>query len=119
MDTPSLDGRWFHALDEPPAGEPGALPGPATVFRYTEQDGEVWGVYTGGPIRRGYLVGSRDGDVVRLRYVQTDQAGDTASGCCEAVLRVHPDGRLRLAETWRWESMPGSGTRVLAELPES
>jgi hypothetical protein len=27
------------------------------------------------------------------------------------------DGRLVLAETWRWESKPGSGTSLLCELP--
>lgn len=88
------------------------------MFRYSEEDGEVWGVYAGGPIRRGYLVGRREGDQLDVRYVQIDESGNTATGHSRSVLRVLDDGRLRLDETWQRESGTGSGTSVLEEMPE-
>jgi hypothetical protein len=123
MDTPSLDGRWFRTSDEPPDTQPGTTPveplDRTVVIRYSEQDGDVWGVYVGGRIRRGYLVGRRDGDRIDCRYVELDESGDTASGHCESTLRVLDDGRLRMDERWDLESRQGSGTRVLEEMPDA
>ncbi|HEX5496797.1 MAG TPA: hypothetical protein VFX70_19720 [Mycobacteriales bacterium] len=122
MDAPSLDGRWFRPADIPSETVPD-LPGDVrpdepTVFRYSEQDGEVWGVYAGGVIRRGYLVGTRQGDRLEFRYVQLDASGNTATGHCRSTLRVLDDGRLRLDEAWQGQPGTGSGTGALEELPE-
>ncbi|WP_433317626.1 hypothetical protein ACQP0U_09580 [Micromonospora sp. CA-269861] len=109
----SLDGRRFAAVAEVVAGEVGT----ETVFSYHERDGEVWAEYVGGSIRRGRLVGTRDGDLLDFRYVQLNTDGETSSGHCVSEVTVLDDGRLRLHETWSWESRPGSGTSVVEELP--
>ena len=123
MDVPSLDGRWFRTIDEPTDSAADvssvAAPDRTVVIRYSEQDGDVWGVYVGGPIRRGYLVGRRDEARIECRYVELDESGDTAGGHSEAALRVLDDGRLRLDETWHREPGGGSGTRVLEEMPDA
>ncbi|WP_428966800.1 hypothetical protein [Micromonospora fluostatini] len=109
----TLDGRRFTAVAEAVAGEVGT----ETVFTYHERDGEVWAEYAGGSIRRGRLVGTRDGDRLDFRYVQLNVDGRTSAGHCVSRVTVLPDGRLRLHETWEWESRPGSGTSVIEELP--
>ncbi|HVQ93826.1 MAG TPA: hypothetical protein VMU51_22500 [Mycobacteriales bacterium] len=92
--------------------------GAETVFRYGEDDaGEVWASYSGGGIRRGFLVGRRDGDRLDFRYAQLNDARETSTGHCVSVVSTLPDGRLRLDETWQWESRPGQGTSAIEELP--
>jgi hypothetical protein len=108
----SLDGRRFRAVGDVDGGEVEA----ATVFTYHERDGEIWAEYAGGRVKRGYLVGTREGDKLDFRYTQLNTAGETNSGHCVSTVEHMADGRLRLSETWEWESRTGSGTSVLAEL---
>ena len=109
---PSLDGRRFAA----PAHTDGGEVGPETIFEYAESDGEIWASYSGGTVRRGFLVGTREGDTLTFRYSQLNQERETSSGFCTSQITMLDDGRLRLHETWRWESRPGAGTSHVDEL---
>jgi hypothetical protein len=111
MSHVSLDGRSFVGVSNTGDGDVGA----ATVFRYHEDDGVIWAEYAGGGVRRGYLVGTRDGVGLDFRYVHLDADGATASGRCTSRVEVLPDGRMRLHETWSWESRDGSGRSVVEE----
>ena len=87
-----------------------------TVFEY-HQDGDlIWATYKGGAVRLGFLVGTRDADTLDFRYVQLNELGETASGHCSTRISALPDGRLRLNESWVWESKPGSGVSAVEEL---
>jgi DNA-binding MarR family transcriptional regulator len=108
---PSLDGRRFRAVGEVDGGEVDT----ATRFDYRERDGEISATYAGGTIRTGYLVGTRSGNTLDFRYVQLNRAGGTSSGHCVSSLSMLADGRLRLDETWAWESREGSGTSAVEE----
>ncbi|MEU7925559.1 hypothetical protein [Micromonospora sp. NPDC049801] len=110
--TISLDGRRFAAVTDVVAGEVGT----ETVFTYHERAGEVWAEYAGGSIRRGCLVGTRDGDRLDFRYVQLNAEGQTSTGHCVSQVRVRADDRLELHESWAWESRPGNGTSVVREI---
>lgn len=110
--TPSLDGRRFAAVGDTVEGEVGE----GTVFAYHENDGEVWAHYSGGAVRRGYLVGTRAGDRLDFRYSQLNARGETSSGHCVSSVSQLADGRLRMDETWEWESRPGAGTSAVEEL---
>ncbi|MEN3361374.1 MAG: hypothetical protein V7637_5356 [Mycobacteriales bacterium] len=91
--------------------------GVGTVFRYAQDGaGVVSASYEGGSIRRGYLVGHRAGDRLDFRYVQINDADETSSGHCVSTISTLPDGRLRMDETWEWESRPGHGTGAVEEL---
>ncbi|MER8184541.1 hypothetical protein [Kitasatospora sp. NPDC094015] len=109
---PSVDGLVFAPVGRADHGEVDT----ATRFAYREQDGLVWAAYAGGAIVHGRLVGTRAGDTLDFRYVQLSQGGETSSGHCVSVLSRLADGRLRMDESWRWESRPGSGTSAVEEV---
>jgi hypothetical protein len=108
----SLEGRRFGALSQVDGGEVGT----ETVFEYHEDADLIWARYAGGQIRLGQLVGLRRGDELEFRYCQVNWAGDTVTGHCRSVIEVLPHGRLRLVESWRWESRTGEGTSVVEEI---
>jgi hypothetical protein len=109
--VPSLDGRRFGVAD---AG--GGVATTETRFHYREGDGIVTATYEGGTIRQGFLVGTRVADSLDFRYVQLHEDGSTATGHCVTELELLGDGRVRLNETWEWESRPGNGRCVAEEL---
>lgn len=109
---PSLEGRTFRAVAEVDGGEVGT----ETTFHYLEEDGIVEGTYAGGVIVSGFLVGTRSGDTLDFRYCQLNSDGETSTGHCTATLSRLQDGRLRLDETWEWESRAGSGTSAVEEV---
>jgi hypothetical protein len=119
----SLDGLVLAPVADQAPGQVGTR----TRFEYHEQDGRIWAEYAGGDIARGHLVGTRRAD--RLDFiprslkgtggtptVQLKQDGATSSGHCVSTVTELPDGRVRLDETWEWESREGSGTSVVEEL---
>ncbi|ANP54538.1 hypothetical protein J2Z21_001861 [Streptomyces griseochromogenes] len=110
----SLDGLIMAPVADQAAGQVGTH----TRFAYHEKDGEIWAEYAGGDIVRGHLVGTRKGDRLDFRYVQLGRDGTTSSGHCVSTVVELPDGRVRLAETWEWESRPGSGTSVVEQVTE-
>jgi hypothetical protein len=109
----SLDGRRFAAPGQAPGGEVDA----DTVFEYHEDGDMVWARYAGGAVRLGYLVGVRRDDAIDFRYSQLNTCGETSGGFCRSTIEVLADGRVRLHETWRWESRPGEGTSIVEEVP--
>ncbi|MFF4538590.1 hypothetical protein [Streptomyces aureus] len=106
-----LDGLVLAPVADQAPGQVGTR----TRFEYHERDGVVWADYAGGDVVRGHLVGTREGDRLDFRYVQLKTDGTTASGHCVSQVVDLPDGRVRLEETWTWESQPGAGTSVVEE----
>ncbi|MET8135604.1 MULTISPECIES: hypothetical protein [unclassified Streptomyces] len=110
-----LDGLVLAPVTDQAPGQVGTR----TRFAYHEEDGTVWADYAGGDIVRGHLVGTREGDRLDFRYVQLKRDGTTSSGHCVSLVVELPDGRVRLEETWTWESQKGTGTSVVEELRET
>ncbi|MCL6737317.1 hypothetical protein [Streptomyces neyagawaensis] len=108
----SLDGLVLAPVADQAPGQVGTL----TRFAYHEKDGEIWADYAGGDVVRGHLLGTREGDRLDFRYVQLRTDGTTASGHCVSLVVELPDGRVRLEETWEWESRPGSGTSTVEQI---
>ncbi|MFJ2114194.1 MULTISPECIES: hypothetical protein [unclassified Streptomyces] len=111
----SLDGLVLSPVADQAPGQVGT----GTRFVYHERDGVIRARYEGGDVVRGHLVGTRAGDRLDFRYVQLKQDGTTSSGHCLSTVSELPDGRVRLTESWRWESQEGSGTSVVEQLPVS
>ncbi|MDH6627104.1 hypothetical protein M2271_004927 [Streptomyces sp. LBL] len=110
----SLDGLVLAPVADQAPGQVGTR----TRFAYHEKDGEIWAEYAGGDVVRGHLVGTREGDRLDFRYVQLKQDGTTSSGHCVSAVVALADGRVRLEESWAWESQPGSGTSVVEQVTE-
>ncbi|MEU6290593.1 hypothetical protein ACWEDZ_13570 [Streptomyces sp. NPDC005047] len=108
----SLDGLVLAPVADQAPGQVGTR----TRFSYHERDGAVWADYAGGDVVRGHLVGTRAGDRLDFRYVQLRTDGSTASGHCVSTVVELPDGRVRLEESWEWESRPGRGTSVVEQV---
>ncbi|WP_055491858.1 hypothetical protein [Streptomyces sp. TP-A0356] len=111
---PSLDGLVLAPVADQAPGQVGTR----TRFAYHEEDGEIWAEYTGGDVVRGHLVGTREGDRLDFRYVQLKRDGTTSSGHCVSRVVELPDGRVRLEESWEWESQTGSGTSVVEQVTQ-
>ncbi|MEV4192443.1 hypothetical protein [Streptomyces toxytricini] len=110
-----LDGVVFAPVADQAPGQVGR----ETRFAYREEAGRIWAEYAGGDVVRGFLVGTRTGDVLDFRYVQLRPDGTTASGHCTSTVVELPDGRLRLEESWEWESGHGTGTSTVEEVPRA
>ncbi|MGH3586596.1 MAG: hypothetical protein ACRDQ0_09760 [Pseudonocardia sp.] len=87
-----------------------------TRFTYHQDGDTVWAEYSGGVIVRGYVVGTRSGAELSIRYSHLDTDGQTATGRCISQIVVRDDGLVELHEDWQWESRPGSGRSVVAEI---
>ncbi len=109
----SLDGLLLAPVADQAPGQVGTR----TRFAYHERDGRIWADYAGGDVVRGHLVGTREGDRLDFRYVQLGHDGTTSSGRCRSQVVLLADGRVRLEESWAWESQDGSGTSVVEEIP--
>ncbi|MFH8615920.1 hypothetical protein ACH4E8_12735 [Streptomyces sp. NPDC017979] len=109
----SLDGLVLSPVADQAPGQVGVR----TRFAYHEQDGRVWAHYEGGDVVRGHLVGTREGDRLDFRYVQLRTDGSTSAGHCVSTVVELPDGRIRLEESWEWESQEGNGTSVVEQVP--
>ena len=108
-----IDGKVFAAVANTASGEVGRT----TRFDYRQDGRMIWAEYSGGAVVRGYLVGTRDGDRLDFRYSHLNINLQTANGVCASKLEVLEDGRIRLHETWQWESRPERGTSVVEEIP--
>ncbi|MFJ8105389.1 hypothetical protein [Streptomyces sp. NPDC096132] len=118
----SLDGLVLAPVADQAPGQVGTR----TRFTYHERDGVIWADYAGGDVVRGHLVGTREGDRLDFRYVQLKHDGTTSSGhCVSTVVELSGGtsqafgsggGRVRLEETWAWESQEGSGTSVVEQV---
>ncbi|GII91920.1 hypothetical protein Ssi02_21510 [Sinosporangium siamense] len=73
-----------------------------TEFVYEEQDGVVWGTYTGDTVTIGRFVGTRAGDRLEIDYVHLLKAGGRSGGHSTSRIEPLSDGRLRLVEEFRF-----------------
>ncbi|MDO5682315.1 MAG: hypothetical protein Q4G46_05755 [Propionibacteriaceae bacterium] len=67
--------------------------------RIVDEGDLIWAEYSGGAVRHGHLVGTRDGDRLDFRYVHLDHHGVTSTGHCTSV--IEECDPLRLHETWQ------------------
>lgn len=112
---PSLDGRRFRPAESVDGGDVGT----ETTFEFEQDDDLINARYEGGTVRCGHLVGIHEGDHVRFRYAQVTVDGETATGRSVDEIEELDDGRIRLHETWAWDSREGEGTSVLEEIEEA
>ncbi|XVH30599.1 hypothetical protein ACNS7O_09330 [Haloferacaceae archaeon DSL9] len=69
-------GRVLRAVSNDAGGEVGE----STTFRFEQEGDLIHARYEGKSIRRGFLVGRRDGGTLAFRYAHVTTGGETASG---------------------------------------
>lgn len=78
-----------------------------SIFNYFEQDGAIWGDYTGDTVTIGRFVGTRTGDRIWVSFVHVLAAsGEVVTGEGESDIEVDEDGRLRLIEHYEMHGAP-------------
>ncbi len=100
MAAVNLNGRKFvmvssTASDVDPDGP--------TEFLYWEEDGLIWGSYTGDTVTVGRFVGTRDDDQITISYVHALKEGGRAGGQSSSRIEREADGRLRLVEEFQFD----------------
>ncbi|WP_423746563.1 hypothetical protein V5735_20070 [Haladaptatus sp. SPP-AMP-3] len=108
----SLDGRRLAGVANDEAGEVGA----DTLFNFEQEGERIYANYSGGAIVDGHLVGTFDGKQWDVRYVQINEASETATGHSVGNVELLNDGRIRVEDEWEWESKSGEGESVHEEL---
>ena len=88
-----------------------------TIFSFTQKDYVIEANYTGGKIKKGFLIGTIKEHTFDFSYcqLQTDDVLD--NGRSSSKLTVTPEGKIRLVENFEWSSRPGaSGTNIFEEI---
>jgi hypothetical protein len=100
----SLDGRVFDMVSSTASS---VDPDAPTRFTYHEADGVLWGEYTGETVTIGRFVGTRDGDLVHVRFVHALVAGgEPVSGGASSRIERDERGGLRLVEDFEVDGVP-------------
>lgn len=107
----ALDGRVMHVSSTAANG----VVDTTTRMWFRQRGDRVWATYAGGRVRRGALIGRRDGDRLCIRYAQTEAGGDVHGGrsCCDLLQLL--DGRVRIIEHFQWSTRSGDGVNVFDE----
>lgn len=113
--APSVDGRVFTSVSNDADGDVGD----ETSFWFEQAGDLIHARYYGGSVRLGHLVGRHLGETLDFRYAHVTTDGETATGRSVDRIERLDDDRLRLHESWEWDSKPGSGSSVLEERAES
>jgi hypothetical protein len=96
MDTVfNLDRRTFVLVSSTASEVNAAAP---SRFEYREQDGVVWGGYTGDTVEIGRFVGARSDDSLQISFVHRNLAGETVAGSSLSKISMAAGGKLSLLE---------------------
>jgi GNAT superfamily N-acetyltransferase len=112
--VPCYDGRQFLAR----SADPRAIAATGALFRCHQDGAAVWAEYAGGPILRGYAIGTvASRGELELAYEHLDREALLYTGRGAAVPEILADGRLRLRFRWiRTNGDCSSGETILEEV---
>jgi len=97
---------------------PNGVVGNGTVFRFSQVGNVVEASYSGGRITTGFLVGILEGEVLSFRFCQISDRTGVDGGASTGRLEILSDGRLRIVESFTWESRSGgAGVNIFEEIP--
>jgi hypothetical protein len=112
--TMNLHGKTMRVVQTAPNG----VVGKGTVFRFTQVGSIVEASYSGGRIAVGHLVGILEGELLSFRFCQISDRAHIDGGASQGRLEVLSDGRLRLVESFSWESREGTGVNIFEEIAD-
>lgn len=87
-------------------------------FRYFQEGILVWGTYQGGEIFHGTIVGTQlQNNEFDLIWQHVTINGELRAGTCISTAKKMKDGRIRLAEQWRYTiGCTGEGNSAVVEV---
>jgi hypothetical protein len=91
--------------------------GSDTRLHFIQKGQRVAARYTGGSVKRGWLVGRLSGSELVFRYAQSEVSGEVHHGHSVCAVERLGTRRVRIVEHFTWTSRPGSGTNVFDEIP--
>src|SRR5258708_8709115 len=75
-----------------------------TIFTFSQKDNFVSAIYSGGPIFKGYLVGTINRGKLLFSYCQLQLDGKTDNGQSKCEIVIGENGKIRLIEEFKWAS---------------
>ncbi len=88
-----------------------------TIFEFSQEGDAVNAEYSGGKIKKGFLVGIIKDNTLNFNYcqLQVDDVLDNGESTCE--LSINQSGKIRLIEHFEWKSRPGEfGTNIFEQI---
>ncbi|MBU1014735.1 MAG: n-acetylglutamate synthase [Bacteroidetes bacterium] len=74
-----------------------------TVFHYHQEKDLIWAEYSGGNIKKGFLVGKIKNDTfMEFVYQHINNSMEMMTGICESKTNFNDSGKIVLNETWQW-----------------
>jgi hypothetical protein len=95
---------------------PNGIVGSDTIFEFSQEGDIVTASYSGGRVRVGYIVGILKAATLSFRYCQVSDEDQVDGGLSNARIESTDGGRLRLIESFKWESRDGSGENIFEEI---
>ena len=111
----NLNKRKMHVVRTAPNG----VVGRDTIFDFSQEGTVVTATYSGGRIRVGYLVGLMEDAALSFRYCQISDDGRIDGGSSSARIEAMDGGKVRLVESFRWDSKDGSGENIIEEIGDT
>ncbi|MEO5905609.1 MAG: n-acetylglutamate synthase [Saprospiraceae bacterium] len=108
-------GRKFTGVSNSASGQVSG----ETVFEYFQHENLITGLYSGGSILSGQIIGLvYDDNSLHFVYHHIDVHGQLRNGYCHSKPEILEEGRIRLYETWEWTyGGEGKGESVIEEIP--
>jgi hypothetical protein len=106
--------KYFRPVSNSENGETSA----ETVFHYRQDGSILTSEYSGGKIKKGYLLGLVDeAGKIEMRYQQINDRNELMTGICVSTPEIMPNGKIRLHESWQWTSGDRStGSSIIEEI---
>lgn len=99
---------------------PGAEVNLETVFHFRQMESEgvtiLHADYFGGEVRYGKLLGLLEDGRIRHSYIQVNLQGGFSSGQSTDEIRILPNGKIQLIDSWEWKTREGRGQCVMEEI---
>jgi len=96
---------------------PNGVVNESTIFFFSQTGNFVYATYSGGPIFKGYLVGTISNDKLVFSYCQIQIIGKIDNGQSECDIIFGENGKIRLIEHFKWASRNDeTGVNIFQEL---
>jgi len=108
----SLENRYFTVVQNSKTGEVSQK----TIFCYHQKDNAIWAEYSGGEIKKGFLVGTIDKNKnLHFSYQHINLKNEIKTGMCDSVFMLTETGKIRFYENWKWTNGE-EGTSIIEEI---